>query len=205
MRRCPVRIASYVVCMIASACGGGQAASGGPQSKDPTTAGTVSAIGDASAPPAPNAGPSTTTLLLGDGGELQGVKLAEVPSVALTQASRVPPKEPHGHDPGRGPSDIRAIILAHRDAARACYDKELGDHPGMEGNLVMVWTIDPKGNVTEVSADPSRSQMAEPTLVACVGDVIKQIQFAPSQGRFETKAYYPFNFHPHGGEAPPAP
>jgi hypothetical protein len=197
----PLLTARCIVCLIASACGGGQAASGGPQSKDPT-AGMVSEIGDSSLPPSSSAGPATTTLILGDGGDLQGVKLAEVHSVSSAHASGAPPKESHGHDPGRGPSDIRAIILAHRDAARACYEKGLGEHPRMEGNLVIQWTIGPKGNVTQVSLDTSRSQITELTVVECIGDVIKQIQFAPSQGRFETKAFYPFNFHPYGGQVP---
>ena len=66
----------------------------------------------------------------------------------------------HGHDIGRSPQDIRAIIQAHRDEARACYDAALKDHPGIQGDLVMKWTIDPKGQVTEVSVDASRSQIS---------------------------------------------
>jgi hypothetical protein len=109
------------------------------------------------------------------------------------------------HDPGRGPTDIRAIVVAHRDEARACYDKALQDHPGIEGDLVVIWTIDPKGNVTQTSLDSSRSQVTEPMVVACVSEIIKKIQFAPSPGGFETKAFYPFNFHPRHSKQPPAP
>jgi hypothetical protein len=86
--------------------------------------------------------------------------------------------------------------MAHRDEARACYDKGLAAHPGIEGDLVIQWTIDPKGNVTQVSLDSARSQITEPGVVACVGDVIRKIQFAASPGGFETKAFYPYNFHP---------
>jgi hypothetical protein len=93
-------------------------------------------------------------------------------------------------------ADIKAIVVAHRDDARACYDAALKDHPGIEGDLVIQWTIDPKGNVTAVTEDTSRSQITEPTVVACVAKIIQAIQFAPSAGGFETKAYYPFNFHP---------
>jgi hypothetical protein len=50
--------------------------------------------------------------------------------------------------------------------------------------------------VTQVSLDAARSQITEARVVACVGDVIKKIQFAASPGGFETKAFYPFNFHP---------
>ncbi len=146
-------------------------------------------------------GPATTTVALGDGGDLQGSKLTETHTVASTAASAGPaPKGPHSHDPGRTPADIRAIVVAHRDEARACYDRALPSHPGIEGDLVIQWTIDPKGSVTQISSDTSRSQIAEPTVVACVADIIKKIQFASSPGGFETKAFYPFNFHPHHGQ-----
>ena len=93
--------------------------------------------------------------------------------------------------------------MAHRDEARACYENALADHPGIEGDLRITWTIDPKGNVTQISLDPSHSQIAETTVVACVSDIVKKIQFAPSPGGFETKAFYPFNFHPrHNKQAP---
>jgi hypothetical protein len=93
-------------------------------------------------------------------------------------------------------------VVAHRDEARACYDKALPDHPGIEGDLVIQWTIDPKGNVTQVSLDSSRSKIVEPGVAACVANVIKSIQFASSPGGYETKAFYPFNFHPHHGQHP---
>jgi hypothetical protein len=87
--------------------------------------------------------------------------------------------------------------VAHRDEARKCYERGLIGHPGIEGDLVVRWTIDPKGTVTQVTSDTARSQIVEPSVVACLADVLKRIQFAPSQRGFETKAFYPFNFHPH--------
>jgi hypothetical protein len=79
----------------------------------------------------------------------------------------------------------------------------LSSHPGIEGDLTIKWTIDPKGNVTQVSLDSSRSQIEEATVVACVGAIIRKIQFSPSQGGFETRASFPFNFHPHRAAQPP--
>jgi hypothetical protein len=108
-------------------------------------------------------------------------------------------------EPGRSPEDIRALVVAHRDEARACYDASLPIHPGIEGNLVMRWTIDPKGSVTQVMIDPARSQIMEPTLVACVAGILQQIQFAPSARGFETTAHYPFNFHPRRSTTSTAP
>jgi hypothetical protein len=69
----------------------------------------------------------------------------------------------------------------------------------------MQWTIDPKGNVSQISSDISRSQITEPAVVACVAEIIKKIQFASSPGGFETKAFYPLNFHPRHGQPAGSP
>jgi len=137
----------------------------------------------------PDAGPSTTTLAVTDAGDTQGAKLAETHASAPTAASAAQPaKTPHSHEVGRNPQDSGLL-----------------DHPGIEGDLVIQWTIDPKGNVTQVSLDASRSQIVEPTVVACVSDIIKKVQFAASAGGYETRAFYPFNFHPHHGAKPATP
>jgi outer membrane biosynthesis protein TonB len=194
-------IAVLIACLvIPCGCGGGQTPREAAQSPDNTPAPAVT--GGAAAGPSPFGGTTTTTAA--DAGDPQGVKLAEVrPSTSTPASSAVPPKGAHTHDPGRGQSDIRAIVGAHKDEARACYDRALNDHPGIEGDLVISWTIDPKGNVVQASVDASRSQIVEPTVGTCVADIIKKIQFAPSPGGFETKASYPFNFHPHHGKTTP--
>jgi hypothetical protein len=194
----------FVVLPLAGfACGGGQT---GPGVQAPVSSGGDGSNAGGSGAPAPNdSGPTTTTTTtLADGGDLQGAKLQQTSTVASTTGSSAPqPSGPHSHDPGRGPADIRAIVVAHRDAARACYDAALPSHPGIEGDLVMQWTIDPKGNVTRVSEDTTRSQITEPGVVACIAKIIQGIQFAPSPGGFETKAMYPFNFHPRRGQGGP--
>ncbi len=187
--------------LVLFACGGGGAEGDGAKSPG-APASAAAGAGSASGPEATQ---STTTVALPDGGDLQGAKLSEVHTVASTSASATPPKGPHAHEAGRQPEDIRAIVMARRDEARACYDNSVKDHPGIEGDLVIAWTIDPKGNVTQTSLDTSRSQIVEPTVVGCVSDIIKKVQFAPSPGGYETKAFYPFNFHPHHGTAPHTP
>jgi hypothetical protein len=198
--RTVVQFALFVSLVLALGCGGGGAQGEGAMSPR----GSPEPASDGGATPDPAA--ATTTVALGDGGDLQGAKLTEAHSVTSTSSSAAPPpKGPHKHEVGRGPDDIRAIIVSHRDDARACYDNALKDHPGIEGDLVIQWMIDPKGNVSQVSSDTSRSQILEPTVVDCVSEIIKKLQFAPSQGGFETKAFYPFNFHPHHGSSPRAP
>jgi hypothetical protein len=182
--------------LAVGACGGQGANVDGAKAPEPTASAAPTA---AEAPAsAIDAGPTTTTTAtLADGGDLQGAKLTQTTTVASTTGSSAPPsKGPHAHEPGRGPADIRAIVVAHRDEARACYDAGLNTHPGIEGDLVIEWTIDPKGNVTQFSEDTQRSQIVEPGVVTCIGNVIKKIQFAASPGGYETRAFYPFNFHP---------
>ena len=191
-----------VVALVLLGCGGGAAPAAGASSPDNATAGLT----DAGAAKTDDSSAPTTTLALGDAGDLQGSKLVETHTTTTApDSSAAPAKPPHGHDVGRSPQDIRAIIQAHRDEARACYDAGIKDHPGTEGDLVIEWTIDPKGNVTQTSLNSAKSQIVEPTIVSCVSDVIKKIQFNASAGGYETRAFYPFNFHPHHAGAKPAP
>lgn len=173
------------------ACGGGNAAADGPKSPE----------NPAATAPAPDPVPSTTTtttMTLGDGGDLQGTKLSS--STTTTQTAAVgdagAATNPQAHEPGRSQKDIQTIILARRDEARACYDKALKDHPGIEGNLDIKWTIDPTGAVTETSVDEGKSDIHEPSVGKCIQDIIKGIKFSVSAKGMETRAHYPFNFHP---------
>jgi len=101
-------------------------------------------------------------------------------------------------DPGRSQQDIYAIIQTHRAEARACYDAYEKTHRGAKGNVDITWKLDPKGAVVETGIDDSKSDLRDPDLVKCIGDVIKKIPWAPSPRGFETRAHYPFNFNPHG-------
>jgi hypothetical protein len=204
----PALVLPLMLPLAVFACGGGTETAGGAKAPD-------SVIGVSNPPPSTSnapaatpvdAGPTTTTTTtLGAGGDLQGSKLGSTTTVASTTGSSAPAgKGPHTHEVGRGPADLRAIMAAHRDEARACYDAALPSHPGVQGDLVIQFTIDPKGVVTQVSQDSERSQITEPTIVACVVGVIKKIQFASSPGGYETKAFFPFNFQPRQTVTRPA-
>lgn len=187
------------------ACGGG--AKPGGDAKSPTGDGTPAADGTsggatgASSGAVSSGGASggmTTTTNLPDGGELQGAKLGSSTHTEVETKGDAGPKAGPGHsqEPGRKREDIQTIVMARRDEARACYDKGLKDHPGIEGDLTVKFVIDPQGAVSDASVDSSKSSINEPTVGACIVDIIKKIKFAPSKGGFETRANYPFNFHP---------
>ncbi len=179
------------------ACGPGGAA-GGAKSAGTVAADQASAAPAATSPPAADTGPATTTTAVGDTTNEKPSKLAE--SHTAAPASPGPDagaSAGRGKEPGRGPADLRAMVTAHRNEARACYDKGLADHPGMDGDLVIEWLIDPKGNVSHVTLDAARSQITDAGVTACISAIIAKLQFAPSPGGYETRASYPFNFHPH--------
>jgi TonB family protein len=174
--------------------GDGTGAAGGASS-GAASSGSSGAGGDSAAGAS---GGTTTTTALPDGGELQGAKLGSSTHTEVETKGDAGPKAGPGHspEPGRRREDIQTIVMSRRDEARACYDKSLKDHPGIEGDLTVKFTIDPQGVVTDAVVDASKSTISEPSVGTCVVGIIKKIPFAPSKGGFETRANYPFNFHP---------
>lgn len=191
---------SSVTVLAAMACGGGteaKAPTGGPEASSRPEATAEAATGSGPSGPSEGSG-TTTTMQLGDAGDLQGAKLGSSSRKEVETKGEGGPKPPPGgsQEPGRTAKDIQAIIGARRDEARACYDRGLRDHPGIEGDLDVKWKIDPQGNVTDAEVDTMKSQILEPGVGGCIVDIIKKIKFAPSAKGFETRAHYPFNFHP---------
>jgi hypothetical protein len=165
------------------ACGGAQPA---PSQPPPSAAGAppvgVATAGDA--------GPTTTTTQTLNGGAPGGTRLTALGDGGVDGSPK------HRGELGRTIVDIQTIIASRRDDARACYDKALAAHPGIEGTIDIRWTIDPAGKVTEAEVDTSKSELVEPAVANCIIGIIKGIHFNASPKGFETKAHYPFNFHP---------
>src|SRR5579859_2497442 len=193
----------FAVLAVFAACGGGRSAVEGVQQPARAEIAEPDGGGATLSQETGATRPTTTVTTLGDAPDAGGVRLplASASAAAVTPA---PSPQSHTHDPGRGPADIRVLVGSHREDARACYDAGLAAHPGLEGDLTVEWTIDPRGKVTRVALDPTRSQILEPAVAACVFEVIRKIQFAPSPGGFETRASFPFNFHPRHPTRPAA-
>ncbi len=199
------------------ACGGSHAAAPGAASAADVASASQDGGAPASTPIGPNAtgptpsnAPTTTTLTLADGGDVQGTKLQsmETSAASATAANAGPARGQHQSEPGRSVKDIQVIVQSHRDEARACYDNAQAAHadPSLKGNLDLKWTIDPTGKVTAISVDDGKSDIHDPGIAKCVMNVIKGITFAVSAKGFETYAHYPFNFNPkYVKPAPPPP
>ncbi len=194
---------------LAIACGGG--AQTGEGSKTPNGEGATGASSAKAAEPAKAGddtassstganGGTTTTTNLPESGELQGAKLGSSTHKEIETKGDGGPKTPAGGgsagEPGRTAKDIQAIVASRRDEARACYDKALATHPGIEGDLDIKWKIDPEGKVFDAEVDTTKSSILEPSVGKCIVDIIKTIKFAASAKGYESRAHYPFNFHP---------
>lgn len=196
---------------LAIACGGG--ANSGEGSKTPSGENATGASASKAADPAKTgddatgagsstgaSGGTTTTTNLPDAGELQGAKLGSSTHKEIETKGDGGPKTPAGGgsagEPGRTAKDIQTIVASRRDEARACYDKALAAHPGIEGDLDIRWKIDPDGKVEGAEVDTTKSSILEPSVGKCIVDIIKTIKFAPSGKGYESRAHYPFNFHP---------
>lgn len=150
------------------ACGGKQ-----PEPATPT--------GEATPAPATDPGaPSTTEDLAADAGA----------------GSALPPADGPKGEAGRRAEDIQAAVKAKRPTARACYDEAQKKTPTLEGDITIAWTIDPQGKITEARVDPTGSTITDETLGKCLVAVIQTLSFPASAGGKETRARYPFNFHP---------
>lgn len=161
------RLASLLVLSSALACGGKAPEPATPQtSEQPVTA-------------ADPGSPSTTSDLPGDAGA--GTPLEETGPTGET---------------GRRREDIQAAVLAKREQARACYDNAQKATPSLEGDIAIQWVIDPSGVVTDPKVDPAKSTIQDEKLGECIIGVIKGLKFPASAKGMETRASYPFNFHP---------
>lgn len=161
------RLASLVVLSSALACGGKTPEPATPQSQDPAAA------------PADPGSPSTTGELSADGGA--GTPLQETGTSG---------------ESGRRREDIQAAVMAKRDQARSCYDTAQKANPTLEGDIAIQWVIDPQGVVTDPKVDTAKTTLQDPKLGDCIIGVIKSLKFPASGKGMETRANYPFNFHP---------
>jgi TonB family protein len=190
-----MRVAAFVFVAVTTslaalaACGGSN-----PPSQTPVGVSAPVSAPDAAAPSTGDPGPgTTTTATLGAAGGATGVKLTPTAS-----GDGGAPHPKHQAEMGRSIADIQAIVNSHRDEARACYDNALSNHPGIEGTIDIRWTVDPTGTVTDAEVDSSHTEILEPSVGTCIVAIIKKIRFNASAKGFETKAHYPFNFHPRG-------
>jgi TonB family protein len=104
----------------------------------------------------------------------------------------------------RGKAEIQQVMASNRDKVRACYEAALATNPGIKGDLVIDFTIDPHGAVKQAEINWSQSDLHIPELDTCAVDAVRSLQFPASSRGLESKVSYPFNFNPPRAGKPAA-
>ena len=77
--------------------------------------------------------------------------------------------------PGRDPDAIEAMITRHRAQIAHCYETELRKTPGLEGKIVVRFTVRANGRVT--GAKVIQSTMGNAKVERCIVGVIRRFKF----------------------------
>jgi hypothetical protein len=116
---------------------------------------------------------------------------------ASGQSEAPPSTAAAGGDPDTRTMEVIAgVVKAHRKDARACYEKAQKQITGLKGDIVVHFVLTPSGKVKTAELNEERSTIKEPSVVNCVIDVIRAIEFPKSSRGMETTVNYPFNFTP---------
>lgn len=99
---------------------------------------------------------------------------------------------------------VKAAILAHRDAFRLCYEKELNAQGGKAavgagGSVITSFEIGSSGKVTQAGVDAGASTLKDENVRRCVITVLRRIDFPIPQGAGSVEVRFPFKYAAIGG------
>lgn len=105
----------------------------------------------------------------------------------------------HYVTPGSGEAtadedDIRGVVHEHRDQIRYCYEVALAKDSRLEGKIVIDFTIDPSGAVTEPGISKAATTLLDAPVQRCIIDAVAGWQFARPTGGGVVHVSYPFIF-----------
>jgi len=114
---------------------------------------------------------------------------ASNPSAASDKAATPAP----GED-SRTSEVVQKMVMEHRPTVRKCYEAALKELPGLQGDLVIHFVLDPEGKVKKAELNQEMSTLKSPKVTECAINVIKGIKFPPSSRGMQSEINYPFNF-----------
>ncbi len=85
---------------------------------------------------------------------------------------------------------IQYVVASHRGALRECYWNEAARTPGLTGEILVRWHIDPGGSITESSI--RRSSLSNANVEGCILREVNSWSF-PATGQ-AADVNYPFRF-----------
>ena len=91
------------------------------------------------------------------------------------------------------PETIRDVVRAHFGAIKGCYETALQADPTLAGQIAVKFVIHEDGTVS--GAGRESATISDATMVGCVVDGFKTIQFPVSSGG-DAKVIYPIAFSP---------
>lgn len=91
---------------------------------------------------------------------------------------------------------IRGVIRAELARVRACYERELAAQPSLEGRVAVRFRIDPGGMVG--ACEIQSSTLSQPSLHACLCEVVSGLSFPKTPPGPPTFIVYPFVFRSDG-------
>lgn len=105
---------------------------------------------------------------------------------------------------GELPRDaIRRVFYVHSNEIKHCYQQELQKRPGLNGRMVVNFTIDRDGAVHDLTVP--QSTLGLPSLSLCVGNAVARWEFPPQatpDAEALTVVNYPFVLRPRPVEVP---
>ena len=99
---------------------------------------------------------------------------------------------------------VRRVIHARLDKVRLCYAAAIAEKPNLAGKIVVTFTIQESGAVT--NARVSSSTASHPALERCLVQQVQAVRFPSPKGDKNVEVSYPFAFSSAGYSEPsPAP
>ncbi len=92
---------------------------------------------------------------------------------------------------------VNQFVLPHTQEVLRCYRASLKEHPGIEGALVLTWTIEANGSVSHLTVDGSSTLKDEQTR-SCAMKIIAAIQFPPNSRGKSSAGRVPYQFTREG-------
>ncbi len=120
-----------------------------------------------------NQGPGTAAPQVGSPPQKAEPPKAE-PSAVLPPMGRVR----HAKPTANGPMSSRVVantVRQHSDGLRSCYDRRLASLPTLSGKVVLQFTIDETGAVTEPAV--KSSTLTDQALESCLTEAVRPIPF----------------------------
>lgn len=95
---------------------------------------------------------------------------------------------------GLDKKDISAVIKAHEDDVRRCYEARLQLQEGLAGKLMVAWTIGADGDVVEATV--REQTVPDPLVASCVLDRVKTWRFPEPINGGKVNVTFPYIFVP---------